>query len=84
MAAIWGNVILNPPYLVIFIEYLIPTLLVVFFMLYHNYILRAALYAIDYLSPKKDNFWGIINKKTKNKLAEVSGRQFVFLPTMTM
>lgn len=78
VAAIIGNIVLNPPYLVIFIEYLIPTLLVVFFMLYHTYFLRSALYIINYLSPEKDNFWGVINKKTKYKLAEVSGQEFVF------
>lgn len=77
-AAIIGNVALNPSYLVIFIEYLVPTLFVVFFMLYHHYILKSALYVIDYLSPKKNNFWSVLNKKTKNKLAKVSGLEFVF------
>ncbi len=78
VAAILGNIILNPPYLTIFIEYLIPTLFVVFFMLYHNYILRGVLFIIDYISPDKDNFWGSINKMTKNKLAKIRGKQFVF------
>ena len=77
-AAIVGNVILNPPYLLIFIEYLIPTLLVVFFMLYRNYILRAFLYLIEYFFPHKSKFLNTLNRKTKRKLAEVIGQQFVF------
>lgn len=78
VAAIVGNVILNPPYLAIFVEYLIPTLFVVFFMLYHNYILRGALSVIDYISPDKSQIWGTINKATKTELAKIRGQQFVF------
>ncbi len=78
VAAIVGNVILNPPYLAIFVEYLIPTLFVVFFMLYHNYILMGILSLIDYISPDKSQVWGKINKATKRELAKIRGQQFVF------
>ncbi|SDE16135.1 amino acid/polyamine/organocation transporter, APC superfamily [Pricia antarctica] len=78
VAAIVGNVILNPPYLAIFIEYLIPTLFVVFFMFYHNYILRGILSLIDYISPDKSQVWAKINKATKRELAKIRGQQFVF------
>lgn len=78
VAAIVGNVILNPPYLAIFIEYLIPTLFVVFFMLYHNYILRGVLSVIDHISPDKSQVWGTINKVTKKELAKIRSQQFVF------
>ena len=76
--AIVGNIILNPPYLFIFIQYLVPTLLVVFFMLYRNYIMRSFLYVIDYFSPHKSEFLNTLDRKIKRKLAEVIGQQFVF------
>ncbi len=78
LAAIIGNVVLNPPYLLIFIEYLIPTLFVVFFMLYHSYILRGFLIVSTYVFPKNNKFFNRLNKKAKQKLAEISGQQFVF------
>ncbi|MFZ0490289.1 MAG: APC family permease [Salegentibacter sp.] len=78
IAAIVGNVVLNPPYLAIFLEYLIPTLLVVFFMLYRNYILRGFLMLLEYIYPSDNKFFRRLNKKTKYKLAEIRGQEFVF------
>ncbi len=78
ISAIVGNIVLNPPYLLIFIEYLIPTLFVVFFMLYHSYILRAFLTVSTYVFPNNNKFFNRINKRTKRKIAEISGQQFVF------
>ncbi len=78
VAAIIGNVLLNPPYLITFVEYLIPTLFVVFFMFYHNYILRGALIAIDHISPGKTQLWGKISRATKKELIKIRGQQFVF------
>ena len=77
-SAIVGNIVLNPSYLAIFIQYLIPTLLVVFFMLYRNYIFRGFLYFLKYTFPKKNKFFNALNKKTKYSLAELSGQEFVF------
>lgn len=77
-AAIIGNIILNPSYLAIFLEYLIPTLLVVFFMLYRNYILRAFLVVLEYIFPTGSSLFKKLNKKTKYKLAEIRGQEFVF------
>ncbi len=78
-AAIVGNIILNPAYLAIFLEYLIPTLLVVFFMLFRNYILRAFLVVLEYIFPSGENkFFRKLNKITKYKLAEIRGQEFVF------
>ncbi len=77
-AAIVGNVILNPFYLAIFFEYLIPTLIIVFFMLYRNYVFRAFLFILDYISPQKSKFLQKLNKAIKYKLVEVRNQQFVF------
>lgn len=78
MAAIVGNIVLNPEYLVIFLEYLIPTLLVVFFMLYRNYLLRAFLVVLEYIFPSSNKLFRTLNKRTKYKLAAIRGQEFVF------
>lgn len=77
-AALLGNILLNPEFLFTFFEYLIPTLLVVFFMLYHHYILKFALRFIDYIAPDNSAFFRKWNSVTKKKLAELTGKQFVF------
>ena len=76
--AIVGNIILNPPYVVIFIEYLIPTLVVVFFMLYRNYILKAFLYLMDYLFPHQSSFLNTMNRKVRRTLVEIIAQPLVF------
>ncbi|WP_416443855.1 APC family permease [Leeuwenhoekiella sp. A16] len=77
-AAIIGNVVLNPQYVTIFLEYLIPTVAVVFFMLYRIAILKFFLYFINYISPDDSNFFKKLNRKTMSILARVSGQEFVF------
>lgn len=78
IAAILGNIFLNPEFLLTFFEYFIPTLLVVFFMLYHHYILKFALRFIEYIAPDDNKFFAAWNKVTKRKLAELTGQQFLF------
>jgi amino acid transporter len=57
IAALLGNIFLNPEFLGTFFEYLAPTLFVVFFMLYYHYILRAVLLFIDYIAPDDSKFF---------------------------
>ena len=78
LLAIIGNVILNPSYVVIFFEYLIPTLIVVYCMLYRTIILKAILSVIEYLSPENNRFLSRLNRITKKKLVEIRSQQFVF------
>jgi amino acid transporter len=78
LSAVAGNIILNPPYLLIFIEYLLPTLFIIYFMLYNHYILKGALLTFRRLLPENSKLFRSLNKMTKYKLAEISGKQFVF------
>ena len=77
-AAIIGNIELNPSYLVIFIEYLIPTLLVIFFMLYKMRILKAVLLLLRYIFPAHGKVFYSLNSKTIQLLKEINNQQFVF------
>lgn len=78
IAALLGNIFLNPEFLITFFEYLVPTLLVVFFMLYHKSILRASLMLINYLSPGDSPFFTKWNRITKAKMDAIASRSFVF------
>ncbi|PVW17341.1 APC family permease [Marixanthomonas spongiae] len=77
-AAIVGNIVLNPPYLAIFIEYLIPTLMVVFFMLYRTYIMKAVLSMAKYIFPENHKFLRLLHRKTVKELAQINNQEFVF------
>jgi amino acid transporter len=77
-SAIVGNIILNPGYLTIFIEYLIPALLVVFFMLYRKYIFKGFLQLLEYVFPEKGKLFTALNNRTQKLLEHINGQQFVY------
>ena len=77
-AAIVGNVILNPQYLAIFMEYLIPTLVVVFFMLYRTSIFKVFLKILDYIFPDKNALFLKLNRIIKKALNNINKQQFVY------
>lgn len=78
IVALMGNIILKPEYLTIFLEYLIPTLLIVGFMLFRIQIFKAALYLLDYITPENNVFFNKINKEIKKKIISVNSQTFVF------
>ncbi len=78
IVAIVGNVVLNPEYFTIFIEYLIPALIVVFFMLYRTYMLRGFLIFLDYVFPEHGPIFKTLSQKTRKLLAAINSQQFVF------
>ena len=78
ITALIGNIKLNPQYLTIFIEYLTPTLLVVYFMLYRTYIYKAFLRLLEYVFPDKGKWFQRINRELKSLLQHVNSQQFVY------
>ncbi|CAH8281789.1 amino acid transporter [Mariniflexile fucanivorans] len=78
IAAIVGNIILNPEDLGIFMEYLIPALGIVFFMLYRTYIFKIFLTILDYIFPDKGTLFRKLNTKTKQLLKNINKQQFVY------
>ncbi|GGG49491.1 APC family permease [Bizionia arctica] len=76
--AIIGNVFLNPAYLGIFLEYLIPTLAVVFFMFYRTWTYKIVLKILDYIFPEKTVLFIKLNKYIKHHLNEVNKQQFIY------
>jgi amino acid transporter len=78
IVALIGNVVLNPTYLGIFFEYLVPTSVVVLFMLYKTRILRVVLLFLDYITPKKKKLFQHTNRKIEIAIQRLNSQQFVF------
>jgi hypothetical protein len=76
--ALIGNIILNPEYLGIFLEYLIPTILVVGFMLYRTPILKGLLLFIDYITPSDKHFFNTTKRKINIAIRRINAQEFVF------
>src|SRR5690606_30000112 len=76
--ALIGNVMLNPHYLQIFLDYLIPTLLIVGFMLFRIRILKVFLFFLDYITPDKNSIFREWNSRIKRTIRRINDQQFVF------
>ncbi|MFH4965414.1 APC family permease [Gaetbulibacter sp. M235] len=76
--ALIGNVTLNPDYLAIFLEYLVPTLLVVGFMLYRTLILKGVLLFLDYITPSNKEFFNTTKRKLNIAIRKINSQEFVF------
>lgn len=77
-AALIGNIFLNPEFLITFFEYLIPTLSVVFFMLYFNRILKTLLMFLKYITPANSTFLNNWNRLIKQKMDAIASQSFIF------
>ncbi|GAA4296740.1 APC family permease [Aestuariibaculum suncheonense] len=76
--ALIGNIILNPEDLNVFLEYFIPAMLVIGFMLYRIAILKAVLFFLDYITPEKKTIFKYLNVKIKHAIHRINSQRFVF------
>ena len=76
--ALIGNIILNPEDLNVFLEYFIPAMLVIGFMLYRITILKAVLFFLDYITPEKKTIFKYLNVKIKHAIHRINSQHFVF------
>ena len=76
--ALIGNLILNPEDFLIFIKYLLPTMLVIGFMLHRVTILKIILLIIAYITPEKSTLFSSINRSIKKAINKINSQQFVF------
>jgi len=76
--AIVGNVVMNPSYVGVFLEYLIPTLLIVIFMLNRTVILMLALRAIKYLFKPVERLVERTNRTIIKTITDINSQEFVF------
>lgn len=78
VAALVGNAILNPPYLFVFLKYFIPTVALVFFMLYRTTLLRMFTYLVKQFEGPLAKFLPFTSYQLKRKITEINSQQFVF------
>lgn len=78
ITALIGNMMLKPEYLVIFIEYLIPTLLIVGFMLFRIPVLKGLLLFVKYLTPKGKPIFENIDRRIIRIIHRINSQEFVF------
>ncbi len=77
-AAIIGNVLINPKYLGVFLEYFLPALAVVVVMLNRTTILAGILYLIRYLFEPVQQFVKRLNSRILQLIEEINAQEFVF------
>lgn len=77
-SAIVGNAVMNPPYLQVFFEYFVPTVLVVSVVLWRINLLRAGLFAVRRLSGWIAERMGGVGKIFQDWIAEINAQQVVF------
>jgi len=78
ITALIGNIILNPEDLAVFLEYLIPTILIVGFMLYRIPILRMILLVLDYITPSNKKIFHTTKRLINIKIRSINSQEFVF------
>ena len=78
VVAIIGNIILNPPYLLVFFDYFIPSILVVGIMLNRTLILKVFLQIIKYVLSPFDNFLKKTNDEVLRQIDKINSQEFVY------
>jgi amino acid transporter len=78
LAALIGNAILNPAYVWVFLQYFIPTVLVVFIMLFRTTILGIIVYMIRQFEKSVGRFLPFKSYALKRLITQIQSQQFVF------
>jgi amino acid transporter len=78
LVALVGNAMMNPPYLVVFLEYFLPTFLLVSIMLNRTKLLRGILQLIKYFFNPIQRFIKGLNAGIVNLINEINSQEFVF------
>jgi amino acid transporter len=73
-----GNAILNPGYLVVFLEYFIPTVAVVAIMLWRIPILKGILFIIRSIAESIQKVTRSTSTVIRDKITQINSQQFVF------
>jgi amino acid transporter len=78
IAGLVGNAMMNPPYLRVFLEYFIPTLLVVVIMLERITILESCLFVVRSVLHFFTSRMTRLTRLIRNKIDEINAQQIVF------
>ncbi|MYH28977.1 MAG: APC family permease [Acidobacteria bacterium] len=78
MLGLAGNVLMNPDYVWVLVEYLVPTLLVVAIMLGRIGLLKACLFVVQAVSEKIRGITGGLSESLQERIRAINSQQFVF------
>ena len=73
-----GNVLMNPDYVWVLAEYLLPTLLIVGIMLGRIGLLKVCLFVVQALSEKIRRVTGGVSESLQERIRAINSQQFVF------
>jgi amino acid transporter len=77
-AALYGNVKMRPEYLVIFLQYFIPAMLLIFGLLNRKYLLEFSLSVLKTFTERFTNYAAIVIKKVNNGIHVLHEQEFIF------
>jgi len=78
LAGLIGNAIMNPKYLVVFLEYFIPSMILIGIMLYRIPLLKGVLFVIRYISEAIQGATTRVSVLIRGKIQQINSQQFVF------
>jgi hypothetical protein len=78
LAALGGNIVMNPAYFVVFLEYFIPTIAVILIMLSRTLLLKILLYVLKYISDSIQSVATAGNKSLTRMIDAINAQEFVF------
>ena len=73
-----GNVLMNPDYVWVLVEYLVPTLLVVAIMLGRIGLLKVCLFVVQAVSERIRRVTGGVSESLRERIRAINSQQFVF------
>lgn len=76
--ALIGNITMNPQYFIVFLEYFIPTSVVVAIMLNRTALLKLTLSLVKYFFQPMEKRVKSLNKLITDKISEINSQEFVF------
>lgn len=78
LAALSGNVFMNPVYVSVFFEYFLPTVIIVLIMLNRVSLLRSCLFFIQEISKKLAWATEVLSELLQQKIDDINSQQVVF------
>jgi hypothetical protein len=78
LAGLVGNAVMNPPYLRVFLEYLVPTVLLVSVVLWRISLLQLLLFVVRRVTAYIAHRLGRVAQGIRSKIDEISSQQIVF------
>jgi amino acid transporter len=73
-----GNAIMNPPYLRVFINYFVPSMLIIAIMLTRITLLKGCLFLVRIISASLYNLLGGVTDSIRHKIEQINSQQVVF------